>query len=275
LADSWILARYAAKAQEVHRHLERYDFGEAARALYDFIWTELCDWYIEMVKPRLYGHQGAESRQVAQSVLWYVLVHTLELLHPFMPFVTEEIWQHLPHTGESIMVAPWPTPGNELIDQVAVEQMSVVMEVIRAIRNIRSEKAVPPDRTIRAIAHADSEKQGILGQNRSYVITLARLSEFDLADTDAPKPEKALAAVAAGVELFLPLAGLIDIDAEVARLTKELAETEEHVSRTAERLRNPGFVDRAPAQVVEGARQQLRSLEEKRDKLAGRLRELA
>lgn len=294
LMDRWVLSRYATTALQVHRHLERYDFGEAARALYDFIWTELCDWYIEMAKPRLYGHQGEQSRYAAQSVLWYVLLHTLELLHPFMPFVTEEIWQHLPHEGASIMLAPWPalalidsTSGkandalsatgaeNAFADSAAEAQMSVVMDVIRAIRNIRSEKAVPPDKNIQAITHADAERQAVLAANKGTIMTMARLAELRLEDSSAPKPEKALAAVAAGVEVYLPLAGMVDIDEEAARLRKELAETKEHLRRTAERLANRGFVDRAPAQVVEGARQQLRSLEEKEAKLAARLAELA
>jgi valyl-tRNA synthetase len=274
LMDRWILSRYAATAHDVSRHLERYDFGEAARALYDFIWSELCDWYIEMAKPRLYGHQGAECRRCAQTVLSYVLTHTMELLHPFMPFVTEEIWQHLPHTGPSITVAAWPQPDATLLDEQAVEDMTLVMEVVRAIRNVRSEKTVPPDKAIQAIVHAEPERQRILRENANTITSLARLSEFTLADVSVPKPEKAVAAVAGGVEVFVPLAGMVNLDEELERIRKELEETQGHLLRTRERLANPSFVDRAPVKVVEGARQQLQALEEKERKLAERLAEL-
>ncbi|HHT28437.1 MAG TPA: valine--tRNA ligase [Firmicutes bacterium] len=274
LMDRWVLSRYAATAHEVTRHLERYDFGEAARALYDFIWSELCDWYIEMAKPRLYGHHGAERRWCAQTVLSYVLTHTMELLHPFMPFVTEEIWQHLPHTEPSITVAAWPTPDSALIDEQAVADMTLVMEVVRAIRNVRSEKTVPPDRAIQAIVHAESARRRILQEDESIIISLARLSELTLTDVSAPKPDRAIAVVAGGVEVYIPLAGMVDLQEELERIRKELAETQGHLQRTRDRLANPSFVDRAPAKVVEGARQQLQALEEKERKLSERMKEL-
>ncbi|MGI6611248.1 MAG: valine--tRNA ligase [Limnochordia bacterium] len=274
LPDRWILARLNSTVREVSRHLSRYDFGEGARALYDFMWSEVCDWYIEAVKPRLYGQYGAESRRTAQSVLWQVLLRTLELLHPFMPFITEEIWQHLPHEGESIMLASWPVEVPEWEDGDAVEQMGVVMDVVRAIRNMRSEKTVSPEKAIQAILHADAGKTAILSENRETVMHLAHLSELALEGVDHAKPDQALAAVAAGVEVFLPLAGLVDIDEELARLQKELAEVDEHLARTRARLSNPGFVNKAPAQVVEGARRQLSDLEERRAKLAATLADL-
>src|SRR5690606_960754 len=148
LADRWILSRYHRTVAEVTRHLGRYDLGEGARTLYDFIWSEFCDWYIELVKERLNGRRGEAARRAAQQVLWYVLKGTLELLHPYMPFITEELWQHLPGTGESIVVTPWPTSDPQLIDPRVEEAMDVVMDVIKAIRNIRAEKGVPPGRQI-------------------------------------------------------------------------------------------------------------------------------
>lgn len=274
LADRWILARLNAVVREVGRHLSRYDFGEAARTLYEFMWSEVCDWYIEAAKPRLYGRHGAESRYAAQNVLWKVLLHTMELLHPFMPFITEEIWQHLPHEGESIMLAPWPSEVAAWEDGDAVEQMEMLMEIVRAIRNVRSEKTVPLDRAIPVIILADDKKAAVLSVNQQMLTNLAHLSELALRDADAPKPDQALAAVAGGVEVFLPLAGLVNLDEEIARLEKELAEVNEHLKRTQSRLDNPGFVNKAPASVVEGARRQLSELQDRKAKLEATLAEL-
>ena len=274
LADRWILSRYSWTVHEVTRHLNRFDFGEGARTLYDFIWTELCDWYVEIIKPRLYGRAGEASRRVAQHVLAYVLTHTVELLHPYMPFITEEIWQHLPHQGETIVKAPWPEADGALQDPEAEEQMQVVMEVVKAIRNIRAEKGVPPGKEVPAIMLADAQRGDILKENAPYILALARLSDMDVRPADSPKPEQAAAAVAAGVALYLPLAGLIDIAAEVERLRRELAETEEQLKRSAARLANRGFVEKAPAEVVEGARRRHRELEEKAEKVKALLAEL-
>ncbi|NLN20211.1 MAG: valine--tRNA ligase [Firmicutes bacterium] len=274
LEDRWILARLNSAAREVSRHLSRYDFGEAARTLYDFMWSEVCDWYIEAIKPRLYGRHGEESRYAAQNVLCQVLLRTMELLHPFMPFVTEEIWQHLPHEGESIMETTWPTEVPEWEDGEAVEQMEMLMEIVRAIRNIRSEKTVPLDRAIPAIILADDKKAAVLSANERILINLARLSELTVRDADAPKPDQAMTAVAGGVEVFLPLAGLVDLEEEIARLERELAEVNEHLRRTEARLNNPGFVNKAPAAVVDGARRQLSELQDRKAKLEAAIAEL-
>jgi len=275
LADRWILSRYDRAVREVTRHLERYDLGEGARTLYDFVWSELCDWYIEVIKPRLYGKEGEASRQSARRVLWYVLKGTLELLHPYMPFITEELWQHLPGTGESIMIAPWPRPDERLRDPRAEEEMERLMEVIRAIRNIRAEKTVPPGREISAVFHAEGETARLLEENLSYVKTLAKVGDARIEPPGSAKPEKAVPAVAGGVEIFLPLAGLVDVEAEAARLKKELEEVLGELERARARLANPGFVEKAPAHVVEGARARVRELEDAEQKLRARLAELS
>lgn len=274
LADRWILSRYNHTVAEVTRHLERYDFGEGARTLYDFIWSELCDWYVEIVKPRLYGHAGDESRSVAQHVLAYVLRHTVELLHPYMPFITEEIWQHLPHEGETIMKAKWPETDDALHDPTAEERMQLIMDVVKAVRNIRAERGVPPGRTVPAIALADAARGEVLAENEPYILSLARLSSLEVRPADSPKPEQAAAAVAGGVSIYLPLAELVDIEAETERLRKELAEATEQLERSAKRLANEGFVTKAPAEVVEGARRRHRELEEKVAKVKSLLAEL-
>ena len=137
LPERWILSRYQGIIEETTRWLERYDLGEAARALYDFIWTEFCDWYVEMIKPRLYGRSGQAAKAASQYVLWYVLEGTLRLLHPFMPFITEEVWQYLPHAGDTIMLASWPE-AEAYADEEAEAKMTAVMDMVRAIRNIRN-----------------------------------------------------------------------------------------------------------------------------------------
>ena len=275
LADRWILSRYDRAVREVTRHLNRYDLGEGARTLYDFIWSELCDWYIEVIKPRLYGKEGEASRAAARHVLWHVLKGTLELLHPYMPFVTEELWQHLPGTGESIMVSAWPQPDESLRDSRAEAEMEMIMDVIKAIRNIRAEKSVPPGREVPAIFHADPQAKEVLEANLAYVKTLAKVGEATIAPAGAAKPEKSATAVTSGVEIFLPLAGLVDIEDELARLNKELGQVTAELERARARLANPGFVDKAPAHVVEGARTRVRELEATEEKLRARLSELA
>jgi len=274
LADRWILSRYHRTVAEVTRHLGRYDLGEGARTLYDFIWSEFCDWYIELVKERLNGRRGEAARRAAQQVLWYVLKGTLELLHPYMPFITEELWQHLPGTGESIVVTPWPTSDPQLIDPRVEEAMDVVMDVIKAIRNIRAEKGVPPGRQITAVLHCRGEAHAILTEYEAYVRALARVGTYRVEPTGSPKPERAATAVAAGVEVFLPLADLVDVQEEIARLKKELNSVLADLERSSARLNNPGFIEKAPAHVVEGARKRHAELEETAAKIRARLEEL-
>ncbi|MGI6566331.1 MAG: valine--tRNA ligase [Firmicutes bacterium] len=274
LPDKWILSRYQGVIRETTRWLDRFDLGEAARALYDFIWTELCDWYVEMIKPHLYGRLGETAKRTSQYVLWKVLEGTLRLLHPFMPFITEEIWQHLPHEGETIMLASWPAVEEGYMDQDAEAQMEAVMEMVRAIRNIRGEKKVSPGREIPAIIHADEEGLALLEETNGYLKALARVGDLKLAPLGEAKPEKAVTAVAGGVEIYLPLAGLVDLDQEIARLRKELEATGQEIARAQGKLADEGFVKKAPAEIVEKEREKLAALKEKEAMLQGRLREL-
>ena len=248
-ADYWILSRFEFTANEVTRFLERYDVGEAARVLYDFVWSELCDWYIELIKPRLYGKSGDETRYVAQYVLWYVLKGTLELLHPFMPFITEEIWQNLPHEGETIMLAPWPQPAG-LSSPVHERAMHKVMEVITEIRTLRSEKHVPPGRRITAICQAEPEDLEILSQAQGEIMHLAGLEELIL-EEPGRTPEKCLSAVVEGINIFLPLAAMVDVEEEAARISKELEQARRELQRAEKNLQNEGFISKAPQHVVE------------------------
>jgi len=272
VADRWILSRYQHAVNEVTRHLERYDIGEGARVLYDFIWSELCDWYIEWVKPRLYGRHGDEARYASQYTLWYVFRNTMQLLHPYMPFITEEIWQKLPLAGETIMLAPWPVE-TELRDEDAERTMQLLMNVITEIRTIRSEKQVPPGRKITAIFQTDAERQQVLKANIQYLQNLAGLAEVEIG-APGEKPERSAAAVTNGIEIYLPLAGMIDLEAEAKRIEKELAKAKQELERTEKKLSNPGFVNKAPEAVVEKEKEKLALLTDTVAKLTSMYEEI-
>jgi len=272
LADRWIRSRFNRAALEVTRNLERYELGEAARVLYDFLWDEFCDWYIEIVKPRLYGKDTAESKKTAQHVLARTLRQTMELLHPFMPFITEEIWQKLPHEGRTVMLASWPAGEAGELDEAAERQMSLVMEVVRAIRNLRSEMNVPPGKKAEVILvpHND-EAAGALQAGREYVINLANASQLVVLSGPGEKPVQAVASVTGGAAVYLPLKGLVDIEKELARLHKELANCEQEIKRLEGKLSNPGFTSRAPAEVVEKERDKLRDCLKRKETIEERI----
>ena len=248
LADKWILSRYNQTVSDVTRNLERFELGEAGRAIYEFIWNEFCDWYIELSKARLYNKEDSRARQTAQSVLCYVLENTLKLLHPFMPFITEEIWQHIPHEGDSIIVASWPVEQTTLTDKKAELNMEIVMETIKAIRNMRAEVNVAPGRKSEAILQlASAELVELFELNASYVKTLAAVEPLNVSLTTPEKPENAMAAVVSGVEIYMPLKGLIDVDKETARLNKELLTLDKELARVSGKLSNEGFVGKSTA----------------------------
>ncbi|MBP2633759.1 MAG: valyl-tRNA synthetase, partial [Firmicutes bacterium] len=276
LADQWILSRYAKTVSEVTNNLEKFELGEAGRALYDFIWNEFCDWYIEMAKARLYNKEAVKERQTAQYVLCYVLEHTLKLLHPFMPYITEEIWQHIPHEGQSIMVATWPQNEASKIDVKAEQDMTTVMEVIKAIRNMRAEVNVAPGKKSEVILQfASQELQEVLQVNAGYLKVLAAAEPITVLASDAVKPENAMAAVVNGVEIYLPLKGLIDVEKETTRLNKELATLDKELQRVSGKLANAGFVAKAPAVVIEKEKEKQKGFEEKRTAINERLAYLA
>jgi len=278
LADRWIISRHNRLIQNVTRLMDDYQFGEAGRQIYDFFWGEYCDWFIEIAKIRLYG-DDLRARATAQQVLVYVLEQTLRLLHPFMPFVTEEIWQYLPQDGdismpEALMVTLWPEDGE--IDEEAEASMALVMEAIRAIRNARAEYEVTPGRRITAMIAAGSHYDTFASQHD----VLTRLARIDpehlvIAATMPIKMEKVVSLVVGNVEIYLPLAGMVDLDAERERLGKDLAQVEEQIARAKGLLANEGFTGKAPAHIVERERDKLVDLEEQAIKLRGQLDSLA
>ncbi|QJW45897.1 valine--tRNA ligase [bacterium BFN5] len=276
LADRWILSRYTKTINEVTRNLERFELGEAGRVLYEFIWNEFCDWYIEMAKPRLYNKEDQDSRATAQYVLWVVLQDTLKLLHPFMPYITEEIWQHLPHQGISIMVSRWPEEQKELLDTQAEQDMNAIMDAIKAIRNLRAEVNVPPGKKSEVLMQIDdSAMHANFAENIQYLRTLAAAEPVVLLSDKDVKPENAMTAVTSGVEIYLPLKGLIDVPKETARLNKEMDTLQKELARISGKLSNAGFVAKAPVEVIEKEQAKQREYEEKRIAITERLAYLA
>jgi valyl-tRNA synthetase len=272
LADRWVYSRFRAVSAEVTRNLDKYELGEAARILYEFIWNEFCDWYIELAKQRLYGNDPLD-RSTAQHVLARILKGTLELLHPFMPYITEDIWQRLPvHRGRTVMKEAWPVPGPEYNDPEAEGDMDVLMEIIRSVRHIRSEVNVPPGKKADILIEAPEEKtRELIGKWSGYIETLAS-GRVKTVQALADKPEQAAHAAARGVEIYVPLKGLIDISQEVARLMKELGAIEKDLSKVVGKLSNQGFLDKAPADVIEKEKAKESELAGKREAITRRLK---
>ncbi len=275
LPDQWILTRLQKVTAEVTRLLERFDLGAAASQIYEFLWNEYCDWYIEFSKPRLYQQENALERRIAQSVLARVLRQTMELLHPFMPFLTEELWQALPHQGESIMISTWPKSHVALIFESAEAEMNLVIEVTRAIRNIRSEANLQPQKKVAAYFSATPERNRLLERGIDYVAGLAGLESYQFLTENDPKPEKAVSSIAEGVTIFVPLAGLVDVDKERERLSKELAQLGNETAKLQARIGSPNFSLKAPAEVVAKEKLKLESFLDKAKKIKERLEQLA
>ena len=277
LADNWILSRYASVRDDVTRLIESWQLGEAGRQLYEFLWNEYCDWYIEAAKVRLGEGTPAEAHATRQ-VLAYVLERSLRLLHPFMPFVTEAIWQNLPGMKESasshsVMVLRWPE-ALDRADTAAETDFSRVQEVVRAIRNVRSEYDVPAGRRISAQVSA-GEFAPLMQASLPVMAMLARLDAAHVEIAAAlPAPDKVATLAVAGVTVYLPLAGLVDLDAERKRMQGELDNIDKQVQRIETTLSNPGFTGKAPANVIEREQAKLAELREKRGQVAARLAEL-
>ncbi|WP_279326565.1 valine--tRNA ligase [Bacillus kexueae] len=273
VADKWILTRLQETIESVTKLADKYEFGEVGRVLYNFIWDDFCDWYIEMAKLPLYGEDEAQKK-TTRSVLAYVLDQTMRLLHPFMPFITEEIWQNLPHKGESITVAEWPKVREEFIFSEAANEMKLLVEVIRSVRNIRAEVNTPMSKQIQIHIKANTnETKEQLVRNEDYLVRFCNPSDLVI-DTDLQAPEKAMTTVVSGAELFLPLEGLINIDEEIKRLEKELDKWNKEVERVQKKLSNEGFLKKAPQKVVDEERAKEKDYLEKREAVLKRISEL-
>lgn len=271
--DRWILHRLNETVRDVTRLIDAYEFGETGRLLYNFIWDDLCDWYIEFSKLSLYGNDEA-AKKTTKSVLAYVLDRTQRLIHPFMPFISEEIWQHLPHEGETITLAAWPAFEARFEAPEAVREMELLMDIIRTVRNIRAEVNVPMSKKVDLLVKpAGAEFLAILQRNEEYVRRFCNTSSLEI-NLELTSPDKAMTGIVTGAELYLPLAGLIDIAQEIARLEKELGTLHNEVARIEKKLSNQGFIAKAPAKVIEEEKAKLADYADKRDKVNARLAEL-
>jgi len=248
LEDKWILSKFNALAKEVTDNLDKFELGVAVSKLYDFIWDNYCDWYIELVKPRLYEKEGSD-RQICQQVLSYVLVGSLKLLHPFMPFITEEIFSKLPTGEKSIMISQWPEYSPDLDFADAEKQMQIIMDAIRSVRNIRSQMNVVPSRKAKVIIVASDTS--LFDGCGTYFEKLASASETVVTDTKDGIDDNAVNVVVEGATIYIPLDDLVDREKEIERLEKELKTLQGEIKRVEGKLSNQGFVSKAPAKVIE------------------------
>ena len=258
IEDKWILSKLNNVIKEVCENMDSYELGVAAGKIYDFIWDSFCDWYIELTKPRLNG-SSEELKLSAQKVLLYVLTEILKLLHPFMPFITEEIWQALPHEGEALMIERYPEYKSELSFPADEQNFEMVMTAIKAVRARRSEMNVPPSRKAHLIIA--TEKKAAFEAGFSYICKLAYASEVSVVDAPPAGSEGMVSVVTDNARMFMPMAELVDLEKEKARIEKELANAEKQLASQNAKLSNQNFVTRAPEQVVNVEREKKAKLE--------------
>jgi valyl-tRNA synthetase len=261
MEDKWVISKYNLVIKEVTDNLEKFELGVALQKLYDFIWDIYCDWYIELTKTRV--NQGGATAENAQRALVHVLEGTLRLLHPFMPFITEELWQAIPHEGESVMVASWPVYDPALSFEKEERQFSAVMDVISGVRQRRSEMNVPPSK--KAKLYITTDHAGVFAQAVPFLQRLAFASEVEI-ETGC-EPEGAVQVITSEARVFIPMSELVDLEKEAARLKKELEATEKEIAALEAKLSNEGFTAKAPANVVAAERERLGKAKEKLAKI--------
>ncbi|HWR61034.1 MAG TPA: valine--tRNA ligase [Clostridia bacterium] len=273
-ADRWIVSRFNTVVKEVTENMEKFELGIAAQKLYDFMWSEFCDWYIELVKPRLYGEEDA-TKLAAQVTLCDILKGTMQLLHPYMPFITEEIFRHLPSEYESIMISKWPEYDEEAYKPEEEKKMEAVMEAVKSIRNIRAEMNVVPSRKAKVmIVTASQETRTALEEGRMYFERLASASEVVVMPEKKGIPENAVSAMMNGAEIYLPLEDLVDFEKELERLEKEKANLEKELQRVRGKLSNQGFVGKAPQNVIDEERAKEKKYRDMLEKVLERISSL-
>lgn len=280
--DKWILSRFYQTVKQTRSNIEQYGLGEAAKGLYEFIWNDFCDWYIELVKTRLWEDEGSTSRLVAQQTLGYVLDGILKLLHPFMPHITEEIWQTLinkapltpPKVGETVKtlaLQTYPEVAEDLINPELEQSFSLLFNVISTIRNLRAESVIKPGEKIKVILQTESEAEiKLLESTASYIKDIGKVGELIITDS-LEDPGQVTAGVTGTVQVLIPLTGLVDVDALKTKLQKKLDKVEKDIKSLTGRLNNPGFVNKAPENVIQGARNDLTEAEKQAEILRERL----
>ncbi|MCK4468170.1 MAG: class I tRNA ligase family protein, partial [Desulfobacterales bacterium] len=271
LPDKWILSRLNCVTVNVSEAIDSYRFNDAAGALYRFVWHEFCDWYLEAIKPSLYGKLGEDRRQTTMSVLWFVLRDTLILLHPFIPFVTEEIWHKLPGTHGSIMKASFPLDrpdaANYRRDNDAESKMELITGIITGIRNIRGEMNITPSLLLDVSVQSQDEKtQETLNQHRDIIINLAGLKTLSI-ELPGERPKAAATGVVETATIYVLLEGIIDFAKEINRLKKEIGKLTNELTAVSRKLSNEDFLNKAPGDVIEKVKEKQRILLEKQRKL--------
>jgi len=273
-ADRWILSRVNTITKEVTENLEKFELGIALQKIYEFIWEEFCDWYIELVKPRLYDKEN-DTRLEAQYVLNHVLGTAMKLLHPFMPFVTEEIYRHLINNDESIMISKWPEYDESMHYSEDEKKMHLIMDAIKNIRNIRAEMNVPASRKAKAIFVTSSEDvRNTLIKEVSFIERLAGVAGTAVQTDKSGISPNAVVSIIPGAEIYMPLEDLVDVEKEIERLEKEKENLEKELQRVNGKLNNEGFISKAPAKVVEEERAKKVKYQEMYDKVVERLNSL-
>lgn len=272
--DKWIISRMNKAAKEVTDNLDKFELGMAAQRVYDFIWNEYCDWYIEIVKPRLYADEGTD-KDTARFVLIKVLKDMLKLLHPFMPFITEEIWSFLPETSSRLIKSDWPKASEEENFERAEANMEFIMEAVRSIRNTRAEMNVAPSRKARAIfVPSKDEAVEFIQTGAQYFATLANITEIKVVHDKTQIGEDTASSVMEGTEIYLPLADLIDFEKEIERLEKEKSRLQGELDRVVGKLNNEKFMSKAPENVVNEEKEKMAKYESMMEKVVERLEHL-
>ncbi len=274
LCDRWILSRFHQTVQQTRKQIEAYGLGEAAKGLYEFIWGDFCDWYIELVKTRLW--QETPSRDVARQTLAYILDGTLKLLHPFMPHITEEIWQTLSQSeGQFIPVQAYPEVDNALINTDLETSFTLLFETIRTLRNMRAEADIKPGVKVSVILQSENEQERtILESGRKYIQDVGKVETLTITPQLEQQTEQVIAGVVGTIQALIPLTGVVDIASLRAKLEKSLAKIEAEIKSLSGRLNNPGFVNKAPEAVVQGARDALAEAQKQAEILRERLKRL-
>ncbi|WP_406607639.1 class I tRNA ligase family protein, partial [Candidatus Infernicultor aquiphilus] len=274
LADNWIISRLNEAIKKSTFYLNEYKFGEAAKTIYEFTWSDFCDWYVEFIKPRLYQEDDKIQRKTAQYILWFVLENTLRLLHPFMPFITEEIWQKLPHQGDSIMSSPWPLYKEEYLDKEADIKMSKIMNIIKTIRNIKSDMDIPYSTKIDLYLNiTEKDKIELIKENIYYIKAMLKTNLLEVG-TDIKKPAHSATGVLEGVEIFIPLKDIINIPEEIARLEKRLNRIKNELNTIFKKINNEDFLSKAPEEVIKKERNKADDLKDIYQKLESNLKDL-
>ena len=273
LADQWILTQFQSAAKDITENLETFDLGYAATRIYDFAWSTFCDWYIEIAKQGLYGDDPVRKK-TTQEVLYYVLIGILKLLHPYMPFITEEIYGYLPGVDGMLISAQWPEIHPEYDFPAEAARMEGIMEIVRTIRNMRAEMNVAPGRRASLILKPHDGWKEALSTAEGYFTRLAFASSLTILDPSSPNPEKSASAVTEACELFMPLGELVDVEKELKRLEKDKKSLEGEIARASGKLSNPGFLSKAPANLVEQEKTKLETNKQLLEKLAARIQEM-